>query len=215
MPILACFLRAVGADCPGETPPWEDCLVGRFVFISNLVFFKSDVSLRITSSIALAADCEAFSAHPLKPPTALNTISKALWALLLESLIMAVNVAHIRSQDGKLTPFYTSYLHIDSAVLMLFKTLTTFHEVNEFLLLLRILSPLIFSRGYTICTCVDVWVVPQVGNDWRASTACSKNTRLVLLWQKKLLLNFSPISPGLNGDSSLHNDWWFRPNKKL
>lgn len=149
---LACLLRAVGADCTGETPPWEDRLVRRFVFTSNLVFFKSDVSLRITSSIALAADCEAFSAHPLKPPTALNTISKALWALLLESLIMAVNVAHIRSQDGKLTPFYTSYLHIDSAVLMLFKTLTTFHEVNEFPLpfpFLRILSPLRCVSGTT------------------------------------------------------------------
>lgn len=77
---------------------------------------------------------------------------------LCESLIMAVNATHTRSQDGGLASFYTRYLHIHSVPLMLIQTLIL-HEVNEFLLPVRILSPFMFSRGYKVCICVDVCIM--------------------------------------------------------
>lgn len=49
---------------------------------SNLVFSNSNVSQRTTLSVAVAADCEAFSASTLKPPTASYTVSKTLWVAL-------------------------------------------------------------------------------------------------------------------------------------
>lgn len=70
-----------------------------------------------------------------------------------------------------------SFLRICLVALMLFKTLT-FHEVNE--MSRRILSPLMVRRYVpahhvdSTTTLVGVSVVPQVGNDWRVSSARSE-----------------------------------------
>lgn len=98
---------------------------------------------RITSPVAAAADWEAFSStHSFE----YNQRSSEL-----HSVLMAVNVAHIRSQG---VGFCTKH-----AVICIFIQQHwccwkpwVFHEVNEFPLAPRISSPLMFSGGYWACT---------------------------------------------------------------